>query len=573
MNIECKKTILLVEDEITFATMEKQQLEKKGYNVILAQKANEAIDIVHRQNKNINLILIDILLDDVLDGTDVAKEIIKNYNIPILFLSAHTEREIVEKTEKIPSYGYVVKDSNINVLDASIKMAFKLFDAKKKLREELEERKKNEKEIIRLNRLYSVTNKINQMIVRAKDKEEIFKDICKIAIDYGNFRMAWIGLVDETEEVVKPFTWAGFEDGYLSKIKKISIKDVPEGRGPTGTAIREGKFFCNNDLENASFMSPWRNEAMERGYKSSIALPIKINNEVIGAFTIYASEKDFFNQQEINLLLDMTSSISYSLEMLDHEELRKEAEDEIIKLNIELEKRVNQRTLELESAYKDLEAFSYSVSHDLRAPLRHITGFVDILNKNIYHTLDEKNKTYLKIIYNSATKMKDLIDAILSFSRLGRTMLSKTNVNVDVLVKEVLELFEVDIKNRQIEIKINNLPHIMADYNLLKTVYINLISNAIKFTSKKDFTLIEIGSEDNNNEYIFYVKDNGSGFDMSYKDKLFMLFQRLHSDNDFEGTGLGLANINKIIQKHGGKTWAIGKVDNGATFYFTLPKL
>ncbi|MFN4149958.1 MAG: response regulator, partial [Candidatus Sericytochromatia bacterium] len=278
---EKKKKILLIEDELSVAIIESKKLQDEGYSVIHTQKAQEAIDIVYSEKEDIDLLLIDIELNQELDGTEVAQKILEKYNIPVVFISGHTEKEIVQKTEKISSYGYVVKNTAITVLNASIKMAFKLFEANKKIKEELLERKKNEDEINRLNRLYLVISQINQMIVREKNKSKIFEEVCKIAVDFGKFRMSWIGLIDPEELIVKPYTFSGFEDGYLSKMSKISVReDLPEGRGPTGIAIRNLTYFCNNDMENASFMSLWRDEAIRRGYRSSISLPIIIDNKV-----------------------------------------------------------------------------------------------------------------------------------------------------------------------------------------------------------------------------------------------------------------------------------------------------
>ena len=249
------------------------------------------------------------------------------------------------------------------------------------------------------------------------------------------------------------------------------------------------------------------------------------------------------------------------------------AEDQVRRLNETLEQRVAARTCELEGANRELEAFTYSVSHDLRAPLRHIMGFVEILEKEAADKLTDAQRRHLLTISGAARRMGELIDDLLAFSRIGRSEVQKVGVDMLTLVMEALDDLRHETKDRIISWKIQDLPMVTVDRSLMRQALVNLLSNAIKFTSKNSRAVIEIGTEPGRpDEDTIYIRDNGVGFNPRYSQKIFGVFERLNNADEFEGTGIGLANVQRIIRRHGGRVWALGKVDSGATFYFTLPR-
>jgi signal transduction histidine kinase len=289
--------------------------------------------------------------------------------------------------------------------------------------------------------------------------------------------------------------------------------------------------------------------------KSLAMVPIRAVDP-IGAIGNYWATQHKPTEEEILLLQSLADLTSVSIE--NHY------------VYAELEDRVKLRTQQLEELNKELDAFAYSISHDLRAPLRAMNGFAGILRTDYFHQLDEEGKDAIDHITYNAEKMTALVDNLLAFSRLGRKEISASDINMNELTEGVIREFEKTV-NHNAKVTLHELGSVNADYALLHQVVLNLFSNAVKYSSKKPQPEITIRAEEQAGEYVFSISDNGAGFNMKYKDKLFGTFQRLHSDSEFEGSGVGLSLVKRIIARHDGKTWAEGKVDEGATFYFSLP--
>ncbi len=416
----------------------------------------------------------------------------------------------------------------------------------------------------RLNRLYLIQSQVNEATVRIRDRDSLFRDVCNIMVDSGKFVMGWIGLLDETGEII-PVVHAGQDAGYLDLLRKTGLMGL---NGPASLVLKTGIAQICTDIANDPRMAAWREEAIWRGYRSSAGFPLHLGDKRIGLINVYSNEVAFFKEDIVSLMQEIVGDVSFAIGYLDQQNRREQAEALLRQANSELEERVQMRTRQLEAANTELAAFSYSVSHDLRAPLRSIDGFSEILLKRHAEQLDDTGRDYLGRVRRATRRMGELIEDLLELSSVTRSEILREEVDLSGIVENVIREFEAG--NRQIEWAIQADVRGIADVRLMKIALENLIGNAWKFTSLRNEAKIEFGVFEQGGEKILYVRDNGAGFDMKYAGKLFGAFQRLHKAEEFDGTGIGLATVQRIIHRHGGRIWAEGEVNVGAAFYFTL---
>jgi signal transduction histidine kinase len=547
---------------------------------------------------------------------------------------------------------------------------------------DITERKQTEERIAKLTCLYAALSRVNETIIRIRDVELLYYEVCRIISEECAFPLVWIG--DVNGEQVVPVAWYGPAGDYVKEIKVETKGEL--GQGPTGTSIRENRAVINDDFATNPATSPWREKAGRYGFRASAAFPLRRRGRATASLTLYALEPGVFDQEQVGLLESLSADISYALDALDHEHLRDRAEEalresedkfaglyssmvegvalhkiiydasgkavdyvitdvnpsyesitglrkkvivgkrateaygtteppflevyarvaysrkpEIFEAHFppmkkhfaisafspakgkfatvfqdiserkQAEEEIKKRTAQLEELNRELESFSYSVSHDLRAPLRAIDGYARMILKKQTNKFDEDTLHKFNVIRSSTHMMSQLIDDLLTFSRLGRQHMSVSELDMDAMMKDAWKELEVINPDRNMRLTVKAIPAGHGDRALIKQVCINLLSNAIKFTKYRDDAHIEAGGYADENEIVYFVRDNGVGFDMDYYDKLFGVFQRLHSAEAFEGSGVGLATVQRIIHRHGGRVWADGRVDEGACFYFSLP--
>ncbi len=607
-------TILLVDDRPENILVLEELLKDEQRIFLKASNGNEALKIA--LDHNIDLIILDVQMPGM-DGFEISK-ILKSTkrtkDIPIIFATAEKkETSFIVKGLEEGAIDYLYKPLDRQITRAKVAVLLTLQKQKKEL---IEKNISLEKSALLINNSADIIGVIDAVNLKFEEVNNAFTTILGYSPEeiYGKCLTEIISIEDQRfigELRILPQDRLSFETKIFDKNGQVKWLNW-------NIVSKSGKWFFNaRDTTDIRKVEVIRNSLAKIVKQSKDATYIHNGSGVIyswneGAFQIYGyTEQEALDMKIWNIIPEESQAearvmiqcllngekiepretkritksgsvldvLVYSSSIVDSGSDEKsiaitERDITSVKLTSEKVRQLNldlqQNIIRLEAANSELESFSYSVSHDLRAPLRAISGNIDILEESLLKQSDDETKLAFTAVQRNVKKMNQLIDDLLNFARFGKKAVPKNEINMERLVRKVIEEVTYNTSDKA-NFEISPLPTAYGDHSLLTQVWINFISNALKYSRKAPEPRIEIGSIQNNDETVFFVKDNGVGFEMKYVDKLFGVFQRLHSEREFEGTGIGLAIIKRIISKHGGKVWAEGKLNKGATFYFSMP--
>ena len=456
-----------------------------------------------------------------------------------------------------------------------------IFFAYSNLRKRTDELIKTEEDLKKTNRILRALSDCNQILVHAADETSLLEKICNIIVDVGGYRLAWVGFAENDEtKTVRPVAQAGYEEGYLDTVK-VTWADTERGRGPTGTAVRTGKaYICRNVMTDPRF-APWHDEAAKRGFNSVMGAPLIADGQTLGAITIYSTEIDGFDAQEVKLMNELADDLAYGIVSLRNRSERIRAEKELQKAYQGLESKVEERTEELAQANIKLQEldrmksmFIASMSHELRTPLNSIIGFTGILLQELPGGINDEQRKQLILVKNSANHLLALINDIIDLSKIeaGKVELRIKEFDLSDLIRELEESFRVSVSEKGLKLSLGVPDRLIvkSDERRTKQVLFNFVSNAVKFTDSGE---IAIKTEKRDGCVEVSVRDTGIGIKKDHMERLFKAFSRIRNEGvPFrEGTGLGLYLSKKIADLLHGEIRAESEIGKGSVFTFSLP--
>jgi len=616
--------ILIVEDEGILALDVQQRLTSLGYPVPdIASTGEEAVQKAAEGRPD--LILMDIMLPGEIDGVTAAEQIHTHFDIPVIYITAYADDDTLRRAKITEPYGYIVKPFKERELHITIDMALYKSKMERKLRES-EKRwaitlKSIGDAVVATDRdgLITFMNAVAEGLMGWTQEEILDRKLTDV-FNIVN-RDTRLPAENPVGKALREGTIVGLANHTLlinRHGREIPIDDsaapIKDDQGNIIGVVLVFRDITERERaelerEVAERVVHRAKEEWERTFNTipDLIAILDKDHRVVRVNQAMADRLGLLPDQCIGAVChEVVHGLSHPPAFCPHALTCRDGEEHVTEVheavlggdflvsttplcdernqligsihvarNIterkRMEEELRQKSDHLEAANKELEAFTYSVTHDLRAPLRAIEGYSRMLTKKGWEELNEDTRHRLQVIRNNVRRMEQLIDDLLTFSRLGRAAISPCLLDVGEMVNEVWDELCGINPDRCLELRRDSLPHVFGDRTLIRQVLANLLSNAVKFTKNREVAVIEIGGSLNENKISYYVKDNGTGFDMRFYDKLFAVFQRLHNDEEFEGTGVGLAIVQRVVQRHGGQVWAEGEMDHGASFHFCLP--